>query len=198
MRLWAPGSPCHAPSGVAPRRPRMTPCKRARMTPKMTPPTPRLSPPRRRLPPHRRPRCARPRPRARRRGSRTRSRPGCRARSTRMSSTGTRMSWPLFVTSMISSSCSTGKDATRLAVAAVDRHGGDALPAASGDPVLVGRGALAVAPLGHRQDELLLRAHLRVALGREARPRWAVSSSESAAPFSPFVCSPVTARRILR
>ena len=50
------------------------------------------------------------------------------------------------------------------AVPLVDRHGDDAFAAAPGDPVLVGRRALAVAVLRDGQDELLGGAHLGVAL----------------------------------
>src|SRR3954451_9028410 len=49
-----------------------------------------------------------------------------------------------------------------LAVALVHRHGDDAFAAASRDPVLVGRGALAVALLGDREHELLGLVHMGV------------------------------------
>src|SRR5216684_8088383 len=54
-----------------------------------------------------------------------------------------------------------------LAVLLADRHRDDAFAAAAGDAVLVGRGALAVAVFGQREDELLGRAHGGVALLRK-------------------------------
>src|SRR5262249_26693680 len=49
-------------------------------------------------------------------------------------------------------------------VALAHVHGDDTFAATAGDPVLVGRGTLAVAALRHRQHELLGRRHLHVAL----------------------------------
>ena len=65
------------------------------------------------------------------------------------------------------------------AVAVVDRHGADALAAAAGDAEFVGRGALAVAVLRQREDELLVRAEIDIALLRQpdVRPSSAASSA---------------------
>src|SRR5262245_25436547 len=58
-----------------------------------------------------------------------------------------------------------------LAVALGDVHVGDALPAAAGDAVLIGRGALAIAAGGDGEDELLLGPQLGIAFRRDCRLR---------------------------
>ena len=78
---------------------------------------------------------------------------------------------------------------SRALLAFPDRHRDDAFAAAAGDPVLVGRRALAVAALGNRQHELLGRRHLDIALLAEL-DRAAAASSASAATSSASSPSP--------
>ena len=72
---------------------------------------------------------------------------------------------------MISSLSSTGMEATSGPLRVIDRHGDDAFAAAPGDPVFVGRGALAIAIGGNRQNDLFRRRHGGIALGGERRAR---------------------------
>ena len=69
------------------------------------------------------------------------------------------------------------------AVALVDDHGDDAFAAAAGDAVVVGRGALAEAALGHGQHVLLARRRARrSAAASDRRPPPPSSASASGAP----------------
>ena len=95
----------------------------------------------------------------------------------RMPSTGTRISWPPIGDEHDLVALLDREGADQPAVPLVDGHGDDAFAAASGDAVLVGRGALAVAVLRHREDELLVRAHLGVALAADSPPRCHFSSA---------------------
>src|SRR5262245_55926987 len=60
-----------------------------------------------------------------------------------------------------------GERRHHLAVALGDVHVGDALPAAAGNAILIGRTALAIAAGGDGEDELLLALQLGVALRRD-------------------------------
>ena len=81
-------------------------------------------------------------------------RPGCRGARCGCRRPGTRITMPPSVTSMIWSLCPTGKTATTASWRAAQLHVVDALPAAPGDAVIVGRAAHAEAFFGHARARI--------------------------------------------